>query len=429
MKSPIPVLLYLTSAGLFGLAGWTVYEMLPLWKDSVRAAATQKGQDEGSALLTRGNGQNEVVAEWKYTPATASWWGMFREANLIGKLPPPPPVSDADKPPPPPPTPPVKTLEEIFELVAIVHDTEAGAGGNSHVILRYKPEANVQPPEWYVRENTAAAAAPAGGGPRDVTANRTGAARPPAPPPKSAGAPRPTNPNSPASPMPVSSVGRDFLQKAWVDDGGDPRRSAKLWEPYSDIRLVAVAADAQSAFFVRTPPPPKDGETAKEPVREEMLKTSLGLSQDLVKEIFRMQGRGEPNARRDVAAAPNPSTKWMDVEETTVVGNTVNIGRKDEQRFRENSDEFLAQLNLDTYVSKSSNLKGLQVRNVDRQIATQFGIQETDVLVELNGRSVQTKAQAMQLGKADYQRGVRTFHTKWWSNGQMVERIYQAPDK
>ena len=30
---------------------------------------------------------------------------------------------------------------------------------------------------------------------------------------------------------------------------------------------------------------------------------------------------------------------------------------------------------------------------------------------------------------ADYERGVRTFQTKWWSNGQVVERIFQAPDR
>ena len=29
----------------------------------------------------------------------------------------------------------------------------------------------------------------------------------------------------------------------------------------------------------------------------------------------------------------------------------------------------------------------------------------------------------------DYQRGVRTFSTKWLSNGQVVERVYQAPNK
>lgn len=427
MKSPLPLLLYLTSAGLFGLAGWTVYEMLPMWKDSVRAAATQKGQDEGTDLLGKGKGQNTISAVWSYGSSTSEWWAAFRNANLIGKLPPPPPVADEGKPKPPPPPPPVKPLEEIFELVAIVHDTEGGAGGNSQVILRYKPEANVQPPEWYVRENTPTAAAGGSVGPRDVTSNRTGA-RGATAPPKPANPTNPARPNGPASAMPVSSVGREILQKAWVVDGGDPRRSNKLWEPYSDIRLVRVAADAQSAFFVRTPPPPNPGEAPKEPQEEELLKTSLSLSQDVLREIRRLQGKSDA----PVATAPNApkaSNKWMDVEETTLVGNTVNIGRKDEKRFRENSDEFLTQLNLDTYVSKSSNLKGLQVRNVDRQLAQQFGIQETDVLVEINGRPVQTKAQAMQLGKADYQRGVRTFNTKWWSNGQMVERVYQAPDK
>jgi hypothetical protein len=225
----------------------------------------------------------------------------------------------------------------------------------------------------------------------------------------------------------VSSVGRETLQKLWVDDGGDVRRSSKLWEPYSEIRLVRVASDAQSAFFVRTPPPPKEGEPAKEPKEEEMFKTSLGLTQELLQVIHRMEGRrtAGPTAK----PSQSPSNSWVDMEETSMIGKTVNIGRKDEQRFRDNPDDFLSQLNADTYVSKHSDLRGVQVRNIDPAMASRFGVQQSDVLIEVNGRPVQTKAQAIQAGKADYQRGVRSFQTKWWSNGQIVERTIQVPDR
>ena len=52
-----------------------------------------------------------------------------------------------------------------------------------------------------------------------------------------------------------------------------------------------------------------------------------------------------------------------------------------------------------------------------------------EVLIEINSRKVESKAQAVSLVKADYNRGVRTFTTKWWANGQVVDRTYQAPDK
>ena len=40
-----------------------------------------------------------------------------------------------------------------------------------------------------------------------------------------------------------------------------------------------------------------------------------------------------------------------------------------------------------------------------------------------------TPASATNMVKKDYQRGVRTFATEWLSNGQVVERVYQAPDR
>ena len=31
--------------------------------------------------------------------------------------------------------------------------------------------------------------------------------------------------------------------------------------------------------------------------------------------------------------------------------------------------------------------------------------------------------------KGEYKKGVRRYYTKWLSNGQVVERVYQAPTK
>jgi hypothetical protein len=421
MKLPIPTLLYLVAVGLFAYAAWTAYDMLPLFKDSRHDGATRQGQEEGFDGIGRGKGEGQVSSPWKYGSQTSDWWKGFKQVNLIGKLPPPPEVKDDDKPTPPPPPKPVTPLEEIVEIISIVYDGQAkGRGGDSHVIVRYKPDANVQPPEWWVRENTPPGAV-ATGGPRDVA--------PPAQRQPQPGRPGAARPTTPAPVGTFSMMGRETVQKLWIDGGDDPRRTPNLWPPYSHIKLVGTAPDAQSAFFVREPAPPKEGEVAAEPAEEELLKTSMNLSQDVLRELRRLEGRDGEVAAKTTQAAEVPKGAWVDVEETTQIGGVRHIGRKDEQRFREQGDEMFAQLNLDTYVSQRGDVRGLQVRNVDPQLSRQFGVGQGDVLLEVNGRPVRTKAQAIQQGKQDYERGVRTFVTKWLSNGQVIERTYQVQDR
>ncbi|MCA8965974.1 MAG: hypothetical protein H6838_20490 [Planctomycetes bacterium] len=414
MKLPIPTLLYLCAAGLFGYAGWTVYKMLPLLDNKTNQDATSKGQKDGLDRLGKGKGQGPVTVDWQYTDRTAGWWAQFKAPNYIGKLPEVPvdPKEQENKVTERPLD--VRPLEQIIELVSLTYDgSTLGKGGNSHVIVRYKPEANVQPPEWYMRENALdGAGGPATALPRDVAATRGG---------------RPNQPR-PNAPMPTSMVGREIQQMVWIDGGDDVRRTATLWGEFDNIKLVRVAPDAQSAFFVRTPPPPKEGEPAVEPKEEELIKTNAAISQDLLRELRVLQGRSptEGGQRRDVAAGAQNT--WIESESTTQVGNRWNIGRQDEKRFRD-PDELLTQIHVDTYVSNHSDTRGLVVRGIDPQIASNFGIAQQDVLLEINSRKVQTQAQAMQFVKGEYNKGVRTYVTQWLSNGQIVERIYQAPDK
>ena len=84
---------------------------------------------------------------------------------------------------------------------------------------------------------------------------------------------------------------------------------------------------------------------------------------------------------------------------------------------------------MDTYVSKTSKLRGVSVRSVQPKLAQSYGIQTGDVLLKVNSRPITSKAQATNMVKKDYQRGVRTFSTEWLSNGQVVQRVYQAPDR
>src|SRR4030095_13278742 len=125
---------------------WTVYEMLSLRKDSERRDTVRSGFGRLPRVRSGGTAQ-----DWNYRDG--DWWAARRNVNLVGKLPTPPaergPVdatkaSAVELPP----------LGEIIELVSLVHDGDTnGRGGNTYVIVRYKPGADVKPPEWYIRES------------------------------------------------------------------------------------------------------------------------------------------------------------------------------------------------------------------------------------------------------------------------------------
>tara|TARA_R110002072_G_scaffold46591_10_gene129127 strand:- start:136515 stop:137810 length:1296 start_codon:yes stop_codon:yes gene_type:complete len=430
MRLPIPFLLYVTALSLFGWAGWTVYNSLDLWKVETRTKATNQGRDDAVTLIAKGKGKGPQTSAWNY--AASDWWPQLKQVNLIGKLPERKPSAEelANASKPVEPVVDLTPLDEIFELVSLVYDGEDdGKGGRSHVIIRYKLP--VEPPEWWIRENTVpTTAAGAGRGPRDLAAAPATATtrRPNRNIGRNRGnGNRGSNPVTPQQPsaMPTSMAGREILQKIWVDDGGDMRRSAKLWGQYDHIQLVRVDSSAESAFFTRTVPV-KEGEPVVEPKEEELLKTTADIPQDVLLSLRQLQGRdGDPKVTSKPLAKPS---QWREVENTTRYGNQFHIGRKDESSFRD-PDEFFSSVHVDTYVSKTSSMRGLSVRNVKSDIAQKFGVQTGDVLLEVNNRKVSSKAQAVNMVKKDYQRGVRSYSTKWLSNGQEVTRVYLAPNK
>ncbi|MCR9247574.1 MAG: hypothetical protein NXI31_21300 [bacterium] len=442
MKLPIAFLLYTTSLGLAGFTGWQVYELLPLQKPDSKRAAMQRGLESATDRISKGRGRGQVSVDWLYSNKNRPWWDEFKNTNFIGKLPPPPPKKEDPNggQPPPPEVPPKTPLEDIFELAALVYDgADKGKGKLSHVIVRYKPEANVQAPEWYVRQTAAASATGSYGGPRDG-----------APPPRRGGNQnfrggnqnrannrannnrnnrnaRATTPAMPTAGAATSVV----LQKVWIQTDGEDRKDPHLWPPYEHIRLVRVDPSAQSAYFVREEPgePDKDGKpTRKDTDEERLFKSAANLSQDVLRELDAMEGRDPSeslaNNSRPEAAVP----KWIESDDITVVGNTRHIGRKQQREF-ESEGQFFEKVYFDTYTSKRSNLRGLRVTNLDPQLASSYGVVQGDVLLSVNGRAVKTKAQAVQFGKKEYKKGVRNFKTTWLSGGQEVERVYQLPDK
>jgi hypothetical protein len=412
MKLPVNFLLYLCSAGLLAQAGMWFVAASPKLKGEQPAKFHERGATAAANLLSQGRGTTSSGANWVYG-SSQGWWERFKNVNLTGKLPPPPPVKvedpEKDKPPPSPD----KPITQILDLVSLAYDgTSGGKGGDTHVVVRYKPEANVKPPEEVMRSLQN----PVSSGPRpsDVTSGPGGRSKRGDRTAKGADAP------AAAAPLPVAAGGSpEILQLL--------RPGMSLWKDYEDIKLVEVSADASSAFFVRIK---ADAPPGTDPKPEEVFKSSMAMTQEVQRLIKDMQLKGMVSANALPRSAPAATSSWLDVEETTRQGDTWHIGKNDFANFEgEKQDRFLERVNVDAYQSRiDSSVRGVQVRNVDSQLGAAYGVQAGDVLRSINDEAVRNKAEVLNVLRKQYNVGTRTFKTKWiTATGQEVERIYQAP--
>ena len=98
--------------------------------------------------------------------------------------------------------------------------------------------------------------------------------------------------------------------------------------------------------------------------------------------------------------------------------------------WQEAPETFMDRIHVDTYVSRTgSGMRGLRVLNVAPEMSARFGVQSNDLILSINGESVSTKADAIAVGKRQYNRGVRTFIVRMLSDGREVERVIEAPDR
>lgn len=425
MRLPVNLLLHVLSAGLLGLAGYTFVKSLEESDSGLRKDLSQKGMNEAQERLSKGKGDSPNAATWNYQ--TDAWRTRFLAPNLVGKdLRKADEAKAAIEDAPKTPVSDVRPLGDVIELVSLMCDTSTdGKGGQSHVIVRYKDAASVQPPNWYLLENQAATpSAPSTAGPADGVGGRQG--RP------NRGGQGGNRPGA-TTPPPLSSAGQEFVQRVWVRGDGTPRNEATLWPPFQDVRLVRVASDARSAYFVRAGTAAAQGAdpaATPAPVEEEVFKTSMEISEDVMKAVVELQRSGD-KAPRDVRQAPQqPSSGWQEVEETTLIGNKVIVSRKDQQAMQQAPETFLDRVNVDAYVSRTgSGLRGLRVLNVAPEISSRYGVQSNDLILSVNGESVSTKADAIAVGKRQYNRGVRTFVVRLLSDGREVERVIEAPNR
>jgi hypothetical protein len=440
MKLPVNAFLYLVSTGLLGGAGYTFYRTFPDQTTEARMVRHNNGLKEARDLLSKAKDpQARSDRTWNYA---GKWWkDGFMAANVLGKEKPKDPTGGPDPTKPVAPTTTTQPLADIIELVTVMYgasapgdpnlgkyDPSSGKGDRSHVIVRYKGQ--VTPPDWYQRENqpvTSSSSAPAGPG-DSVAATQSGA---PARGPQRGGVRGGAGPR-PATPMPganASTAGAEILQRVWVAGDGTPHFENMLWAPYSDIKLVRVDPDSRYAVFVRVPPPPKAGEKPVEPAEEQLFQTSVPMSQEMAKAMYEILRQPDPTQKKNDKPAVVESGQWIDTNDGTTqkINGAYQVGRKDRDMFGGDAKFFEQNVNAESYVSKS--VRGLMIKNVNSQIASRFGISAGEVVIAVNGESVETRADAMATGKRQYDRGTRTFVVTFLSNGQRIDRSYQMPPR
>ena len=387
-RFPINFLLFLTSGALALACAWTFYQTMN--RDAGKSQ--QEVWEEAEALQKAGRAQTPDDKRDDYSERSQVWWKTFQQANFIGK-PPPEAPKPAEQVVEQPKTPENFKVESILDVMFILYSST----GESWCAVRYKPEADVIPPKDE-KPGTYS-------GPGDAVAQPQPNANRPAP--GQAG----------ASPMPGGRVDGGLMQILTVGDA--------LWPRYEHVKLLRVDESGEAVFFAIG-----QEEGADE---EKLFRNELGLAQEVLEALAGgpSASTGAPRQPRPQPPESAPDSTWIDVEETRAVRpGQWHISRDDDDFLRENAQEvFNKDVSLRSYVSKGGTVRGLQVTRVSPRLA-RFGVQQGDVILELNGVPVSSKAQALKVGKEQHRQGVRTFRAKIMSRwGKIEERTYHTPDK
>ena len=292
------------------------------------------------------------------------WWGNLLWGNFTGSVVDVPAASVC----PAAADPTRQSVEEVLDIVCIVHDS----GGGGRCVVRYKDAAQAAPP-------------------RDT--------------------------------QPDGGCASGIVQHLEVGDA--------LWSPYGHIRLVRVQSDAEAVYFERKvsvahgrgngggagwPREPL------QPVEDKLRKTELVLAADLAAAVV---GLPQPSAARPGAG----EITWIDVPSTRAVRPCeVHVSRSHARALEEGGPELLQEgVTMVAYAASSDAVRGIQLTAVSPQIEP-LGLRSGDVLLRLNGVPLTTRAQAYAHGKRLWRRGVRTFRVRVrTSDGEIQERSVVWP--
>ncbi len=390
-------LIYLLSVGVLGLLGYQLYE-----KHDMRwVGIPGVGNPPAESLVNYRknvvrNGSRRVASDrrWSYAARMATWWDVIKMANLTGKLPPPPKeeVTASESEEAAAVQTPQTPLHEILKIVTLF-------GSDTGTIkVQYKEGHGVQGPSALVM------------GLSDTVPGSG----------MSAG----------MAPGQTQAVLGPLYQDLSIGES--------LYPPFELIQVVRVepVGNDIGVVFSRPAPGAEDAKAGKR-VEEIVLVNQLEIGGD---NSFAGLGTiDDGNTTRNESSGPKVSKgTWQDPgEKTRKIGNSIMISVKD-QNFLSRPDEFLQEVAVQdfkeewadpTSPGKKISVRGVAVTKISPRLR-QFGVQEGEILIKINGTAVSGRSNAMNLGKQQYNRGVRSFDlTFLTSTGRERVISYQAPNK
>jgi len=102
------------------------------------------------------------------------------------------------------------------------------------------------------------------------------------------------------------------------------------------------------------------------------------------------------------------------------------ISREDDAYLREHIERVLEDIGLEPF--RGSKYRGLRLTRVPDRLR-RFGIVAGDVILAVNAVPVDTRAEAIRVGRKQHDRGVRTFRVELLSHGRLEQRTFLAPDE
>ncbi len=208
-----------------------------------------------------------------------------------------------------------------------------------------------------------------------------------------------------------------YLQDAAERPTQQLKLEGRLRAPHDHYRLVRIAADASCVWFVREDPE-GDEELA-------LCRVEFEISEPLAQALAGVSGQ----AWKSSHSQAEDKIRWSPTEETVrVADNSWSIGKDDVALVRVDGLQriFHQDLSLSGYAS-CGGVRGVQVRRASKRMKG-LGVVPGDVIVGVNGESVETKAKAIVVLRRLYKRGVRSFDIEFVSRGRQMTRTYRVPD-
>lgn len=402
-------LIYVLSVGVLGLLGWQLYEKHDMRWVGIPGVGKPPAETVSAyrkRVAQSGTGSSISERRWSYSNRMIAWWDVIKEANLTGKLPPPPEelVSNADQGKKPEVETPQTPLKDVIRIVTTLGWTK----GTTKLV--YKEGSGVERPP----------------------SRALGLLASPSPGAQPGMAPGQTQPV-------LGPVYQDISM------------GESLYPPFQMVKAVRVVSDGSEVGVVFSRPAPK-----KRNAEDPAAKSGDAASEDRIEEtvwVNQLDIQGQHfSGLNSIGGAGGTGTgtpksggtvvrkgTWEDPgEKTQKIGDVWQISMKD-QKYLSSPAKLLEDVAVQDFSEEwvdpdhpgggsKVRVKGVAIRKISPALK-RFGVVEGEILIKINGLPVSGRANAMNVGKKEYNRGVRTFELTFLNNyGREVTRSYQAPN-